>query len=495
MQARFLVKLNLCILAILLLSVLGGGAFGVYYFSQLYGSLVPSMHYDTSIRLPSPPPPPMDRSKEGPKFGETVKGTGKASTRFIGSWSRFRGDNYDAIAANSPPLKRSFGQSGPPKLWSIDVGEGYAGAAIRNGKVYVLDYDFVNRRDSLRCLSLDDAQEIWNFSYPVMISKNHGVSRTIPAVSDRYCLTLGPMCHVACVNPNTGELLWSRSLVEEYGTIVPQWYAGQCPMLTTLPGKAEEVAIIAPSGPETLMVAFDCANGEEIWKTPNPFGWVMTHTSIMPMKLGERDTFVYVGKEGIVGVDAASGEILWSNHEWKIGMATCPSPLVLPGNRVFLCGGYSQPCAMLQIHDHGATAEPSQRYTAKILYRQRDTVFGSEQQTPLYFQDRIFGLRQLGRKFVCLEPNEGKVLWHSASKADLGSRGAGPYMIADGLFFILSDEGSLIIAEATAEEFRFLGSYEVIPAASDAWGPFAFADGLLILRDLTRMVCIDLRAE
>ncbi len=490
MNAQILVRYTIIVLTVVLLGVGIASAFGLIELGDYQQTLTPRLPFDTAIRMPTPPPPPPDRSKEGPEFGELHVSLGKPSASFTGSWSRFRGDRLDAIAENSPRLARSFPPNGPKVLWTIPVGEGYAGAAARNGRAFLLDYDFKRRRDLLRCLNVETGEEIWNFSYPVMVAKNHGVSRTIPAVTDKYCITIGPMCHVSCVDPVSGKLLWSRDMVKDYGTVVPQWYAGQCPLVrgqrTEDGGQERDVAVLAPSGTEALMVAIDCETGNEIWRTPNPFRWVMTHTSIMPMKLDERDTYVYVGKEGIVGVDATTGEILWTNFDWKIGIATCPSPLVLPENRIFLCGGYESSGAMLKI-----TPTADGKYDAKLAWRQKPMVFRSEQQTPLFFEGHIFGLKQLERKFNCIDL-DGKIVWNSG-KSDLGPQGAGPYMIADGLFLILSDDAVLTLAEATSKEFKPLGSWPILPDAYDAWGPMCFVDGLLILRDLTRMTCIDLR--
>jgi len=482
-----LVRSTIVLLAIALLGIGAVSAFGFFSLTAYQRTLVPWLpeKYDTAIRMPSPPPALRDRSEEGAQFGELRPMSGKPSTTFIGSWSQFRGDQLNAIAKDSPKLARSFPASGPKVLWKIEVGEGYAGAAARNGRAFILDYDFKRRRDTLRCLNVETGEDIWNFSYPVMVAKNHGVTRTIPALTDKYCVTIGPMCHVGCFDFETGELLWSRDMVKDYDAVVPQWYAGQCPLIQAADG-GRQTAVLAPSGTEALMVAIDCETGEELWRTPNPFGWVQTHTSVTPMKLGDRDTYVYVGKEGIVGVDANTGDILWVNFDWKIGFATCPSPIILPENRVFLSGGYNAPYAMLKI-----TEATGGKYHAELLWRRPAAIFGTEQQTPLFYDDHLFGIRQLRQSFVCLDL-EGNRKWEGGSGL-VGSRGAGPYMIADGLFFILSDEAVLTIAEATSKEFKPLGSWEILPDASDAWGPMCFVDGLLILRDLTRMVCLDLR--
>ena len=491
MTPKNLVRSTIILLTVSLLSVVAVGVFGFSNLKNYRQTLSPQLpeKFPTAIRMPTPPPPLRDRSHEGPQFGELHDGPAKPSTSFTGSWSRFRGGQFDAIVKDSPKLARSFPPNGPKVLWTIPVGEGYAGAVARNGRAYLLDYDFKRRRDMLRCLNVETGEDIWNFSYPVKVAKNHGVSRTIPAVTDKHCVTIGPMCHVSCVNSVSGELLWSRDMVKDYGTVVPQWYAGQCPLIDggRRAAGGGEIAVFAPSGTEALLVAMDCATGDEIWRTPNLFGWVQTHTSVMPMKLGERDTYVYVGKEGIVGVDANTGEILWTNFDWKIGIATSPSPLILPENRVFLCGEYESNGAMLKI-----TETTDGKYEAKMLWRKPAPIFKSVHQTPIFYDGHIFGLNKHVRKFVCFDLN-GKTLWDSGTKSNFGPTSGGPYMVADGLFFILSDEAELTIAEATAKEFRPLGSWEILPEAYDAWGPMCFVDGLLILRDLTRMTCLDLR--
>ena len=63
-------------------------------------------------------------------------------------------------------------------------------------------------------------------------------------------------------------------------------------------------------------------------------------------------------------------------------------------------------------------------------------------------------------------------------------------MIADGLIFVLGDEGQLTLAEATPEGYRQLAQGQVLEG-HDCWGPMALAAGRLMVRDLTRMVCLD----
>ena len=89
--------------------------------------------------------------------------------------------------------------------WQTELGEGHAGAAVRDGRVFVLDYDRAASADVLRCLSLADGRDIWRFAYPVGVKRNHGMSRTMPAVTDKFVVTVGPKCDVSCLDPATGQ--------------------------------------------------------------------------------------------------------------------------------------------------------------------------------------------------------------------------------------------------------------------------------------------------
>ncbi|MCL2006385.1 MAG: PQQ-binding-like beta-propeller repeat protein [Planctomycetaceae bacterium] len=418
-----------------------------------------------------------------PVEGTLTPGTGTPS-QILTTWSQFRGDYRDAISTEMISLRRNWtDENPPPTLWGLPLGEGYAGFAVRNGRVYIKDYDEENQRDALRCLSLDNGEEIWRFSYPVAIKRNHGMSRTIPAVTDQYAVSIGPKCHVLCVDAITGEEKWLIDLRYIYGTVEPDWYAGQCPLIVTLPGRTDPSAIIAPAGPEVLMVALDCETGEEIWRTPNLFHWNMTHSSIVPMMLDDELTFVYLGDDGLVGVRAADGEILWSKTGWATALATCSSPVILSDDRIFFSGGYNRGSGMIQI-----VANPQGQYEANTLFMLDHAIFDTEQQTPIYYAEHIFGLRQRDKRFVCLDLS-GQIVWESSRTERFGS---GAYIVADGMILIVDDEGVLSGLRATHAGFHRYFEVQIMEDYA-CWAPMTIVQGRLLLRDQHSMKCIDLR--
>ena len=409
--------------------------------------------------------------------GELVKFDGVPAD-LAGAWPRFRGADLDGIGKEAVTPARTWSEQGPDVLWSIELGEGYASAAVLAGRVYIIDYDHEKDADAIRCLSLADAKEIWRYSYPMKAKRWHGMSRTVPTVTDKYLVAMGPKCHVTCLDSMTGEFRWMFNLVKEFKTKIPQWYTAQCPLIED--GKA----IIAPGG-DTLMMAVDCNSGEIVWKTTEPNDWVMTHSSIVPMEFNGRRFYIYCGgdqiKGGVVGVSAEDGTVLWKYDQWRVRF-NVPTPVVVGSDRIFLTSGYSQTekgCTMLRL------TEADGEIVVESEFLHGTDVFGSIQQTPILYEDHIYGIRP-DEELVCLDL-EGNVAWTSTSANKFGS---GPYTIAGGLIYVMDDSGTLTLVQASGAGYVQLAQAKVMEG-HETWGPMAIASGRLIVRDMHRMMCLD----
>jgi outer membrane protein assembly factor BamB len=406
--------------------------------------------------------------------GTLIRGTGAPSDD-PGSWPQFRGSDRTNVAPPEEKLLANWPATGPQVLWKLDLGEGHAGAAVRGGRVFLIDYDRDKKEDAVRCLSLADGKEIWRYTYYVPVKRYHGMSRTVPAVTDDFVVTLGPKGHVTCLRMKTGELVWKMDLVKDYGATIPEWYAGQCPLIDG------DRAILAPGG-KALMLAVSLATGQVVWQTPNPSGWGMTHASIVAMDYRGKRQYIYCATLGVAGVSASDGALLWKTAEWTVPTATVASPVVVDADRIFFSGGYNSGAAMFRLTGEGADIRP------ELVYRLKYDVFGAPQHTPILYNGHIYGIIQNG-ELVCLGL-DGKRVWASGSANRFG---LGPFLIADGSLLVLSDmegtAGTLFRIEAGTQGYRELAKAKVI-GGRDAWGPMALANGKLLLRDRDRMVCV-----
>lgn len=416
------------------------------------------------------------------KIGEKFQLFASASSNFKGKWTRFRGADFDNISKNSVPLFNSWSGKQPEILWSVELGEGHAGAAVYEGKVFMMDYDETKREDALRCFALEDGKELWRRSYGVALKRNHGMSRTVPAVTADYVLTIGPRCQVMCVKRETGDLVWSLDMVQQYQTEVPLWFTGQCPMIDN------NRAILAPAG-SALMVAVDCTTGKVLWETPNPAGLKMSHSSIMPWTLNGKKMFVYSAIGGVVGVSAEGadeGKILWQSQKWNHSVVA-PAPVCMPDGKVFLSAGYGAGSMVIQVKpaDGGYKVEVLKEFAPK-------DGLASEQQTPLFWNGFLFGIEPkdagpLRNQLICVHPDDvTKVIWTSGKE---GRFGLGPYFIADNKLFVLSDDGTLTMIKPDTKKYIQLAQKKLFEG-QDAWAPMALADGRLLLRDSKTMYCI-----
>ncbi len=470
-----------------LVGLLGVAALGWWLWSEQHGEELEPRVPGVEVAIQSepggaasPPPAPEDQAERPTPAATLPSGAAQttspaaasAAVAIQGQWPRFRGANFDNISTETVPLARSWGPQGPPVLWSVTLGEGHAGPAVSRSRVYVLDYDHAAQADTLRCFSLADGSQLWQNSYPVSVKRNHGMSRTVPAISGQYVVTLGPKCHVTCWDADTGAIKWQIDLVSRYGATVPDWYAGQCLLI-------DGGRVIIATGGKALMIAVDLASGKEIWKTPNPKGWQMSHSSVAPIAFNSRLMYVCCFKEGVAGVAASDGSLLWDTTEWRVSTATIPTPLPVAEGRMLLAGGYNAGSAMLQL------SEDSGKLRSEIVYRLPANVFSSHQHTPIIYNGYIYGVIQDGQ-LVCLDP-AGEQVWASGHTRRFG---LGPYIMAQGLLYVLSDQGVLTLVEATPSGYKQLAQAKVL-SGPEAFGAMALVGGRLLARDFTKMVCLD----
>ncbi len=420
-------------------------------------------------------------------IGDYFEAMGTLESNLEETWPRFRGEYFDNISRSTVPLIDRFPEGGPRVVWKTGLGEGHAGAAIYKGAVYVLDYDEEERADLLRCFSLETGEELWKRGYRINLKRNHGMSRTVPAVTEEHILTIGPRSHVMCLRRQDGDFLWGLNVEKEYGTEIPLWYTGQCPLIDD--GKA----VIAVGG-TSLLVALDMESGQVLWETPNPGGWQMSHSSIMPWEYRGVKMYVYSAYGGVCGIAAGgpeAGKILWETTAWN-HQVVAPSPVCMSDGKVYLTAGYGAGAMVLQLKGEGPTfgVEVVREYLPK-------EGLASEQQTPVGFEGHYLGILPkdagpLRNQLVCVHPEDfTKVIWSSGQDKRFG---LGPYMIADNKLFIVSDDGTLTIVRPSIREYLELDSYRVMEG-HDAWGPLAIADGYLVMRDSKSMVCLDMASN
>jgi outer membrane protein assembly factor BamB len=457
----------------------------------VYVGVIAGWHFyapDRNLAMQSPGadnrPPETARKADDVRIGEFFMRYAEISSTLTGKWTCFRGETFTNIVhANEDitPKEEDYAV-----LWSVETGEGHAAPVICNGMVYFLDYDETLSSDMLRCFALESGKELWRRWYRVPMKRNHGFSRTAPVIADGCIITIGPQGHIMCCDPASGEMRWSLDMQKEFKTEVPFWYAGQCPRIDG------GTLVVAPAGEEILMAGIDCMSGEIVWQTPNSPGYKMSHSSVTPMTLGGKRTYVYIGVGGVCGVSAEKddrGTLLWNVSKWQPSVVA-PSPLQLSANSVFLVAGYGTGGALLNVDKVGA------KWNASLAeqYKPRDGL-SSEQQTPILYRDMIISIMpkdggSLRDKLVIFSPSDLRTpLWTSGADERFG---LGPYMIINNYLFAFKDDGELYVYDIRPKSMSLVKKQRIMDGV-DAWGPMAYADGRLIVRDAHAVKCLSIQ--
>ena len=118
--------------------------------------------------------------------------------------------------------------------------------------------------------------------------------------------------------------------------------------------------------------------------------------------------------------------------------------------------------------------------------------WNSEVHTPILHQNHIYGIGKKQRGlWTCLDL-EGNEVWTSKGQASFGMGG---YLLADGMFFVLEGKtGILRVLDANADHYEELASFQLLEGP-DVWAPPVISQGRLLIRDLGKLICLDIADE
>src|SRR5205085_12474506 len=92
---------------------------------------------------------------------------------------QWRGPERNGISAETGWLSHWPG-SGPKRLWSAKVGEGFSNVAVANGRLYTVGN--AANRDTVYCLNATTGKPVWTYPYPCPAG-DYGGPRATPTVS------------------------------------------------------------------------------------------------------------------------------------------------------------------------------------------------------------------------------------------------------------------------------------------------------------------------
>ena len=91
--------------------------------------------------------------------------------------------------------------------------------------------------------------------------------RATPTVDGDRVYFLGATGRLFCLNVETGQIIWEKDFVAEYGTNVPTWGTVSAPLVD-----GDRLITVVGGEPDALVVAFDKRTGDEVWRAVEVVG-------------------------------------------------------------------------------------------------------------------------------------------------------------------------------------------------------------------------------
>jgi outer membrane protein assembly factor BamB len=225
-------------------------------------------------------------------------------------FAQWNGPNRDGYFP-SKNLLSHWPDEGPKLLWCTDsIGDGYGTVAVTDDRV------FVNGKiDTLAYIFALDHQGrlIWRSSNGVEFTgkeytANFPGPRSTPTVYGPFVYTCSGNGRISCLDKLTGKVIWSVDMLRDFNGQMDQH--GYCESLLV----DDQKVYCLPGGIDDNVVALNKINGEKVWSC-KAFSDSATYCSPMMIKLPQRNILVTFSGHHLLGIDAASGQLLWSDKQ------------------------------------------------------------------------------------------------------------------------------------------------------------------------------------
>jgi outer membrane protein assembly factor BamB len=206
------------------------------------------------------------------------------------------------------------------------------------------------------------------------------------------------------------------------------------------------------------------------------------YASPIRIEAGGHAQYVTFLSKGVVGVDAASGKLLWRYDQTGKGPANIPTPIAHDGMIYTASSRFGG--GLVRLKPDGETIKAEQVYYERGLPY---NIGGAVQ-----IGDYLYGTA--GKGLVCAEFATGKIKWQE------DKLGAASVCFADGNLYVHGENGKISLVEATPEGYRNKGTFTPgdLPKrgrGSMAWCYPVVANGKLYIRDVDMLWCYDVKAK
>jgi outer membrane protein assembly factor BamB len=398
-------------------------------------------------------------------------------------WPQWRGPNRDGLAPDQPTLTALPKELKP--AWHQDIGPGHAAPVIAGNKLVVLA--LTDGKETAHALDAATGKELWRRVFdanPADFANFGAGPRCAPLVDGDRVYVQSGRGEFQCLGLADGKTRWGFSFEREFGAT---WFGnkGNDPAAKetasrrhgnngspVIDGDRIFVAVGDPAG--ATLVCFDKLTGKKHWQTGTDN---TAYASLMVGTLAGVRQVVHYTADALMGVEAASGKLLW-RVPIKTGAKRHTVTPILHGDSIVV-SSHSVGMLRFDIQKTGGGVKAVQAWANKDV--------ATMLCTPVLVGGHLYALgttRGTKSDFVCVDFATGKLLWSQPGFEDYAS------VIAVGdKLLALNSTGELFLLRANPKHYEELGRMQ---ATGKTWSHPAYVTGRFYLRDGRQLMAVEL---
>lgn len=377
-------------------------------------------------------------------------------------WPNWRGPQQNRISTEKGLIDRwdPAGGEGSNLLWKKAELAGRSTPIVLRGKLYTIVRDqpgTANEGEKVVCVDPATGEILWEHRFNVYMSEvpdtRVGWSSCVGDPETGRIYAQGVCGYFCCLEGDTGELVWDRSLHEELGLI--STYGGRTNVPVIFDDMVLASAVVVGWGdtdkwdslakPAHRFMAFDKATGELRWlngTSISPFD--TTYSTPTIMSLDGQAALVFGSGDGMVwALQPRTGEPIW-HFPFTRRSGLSVSPLVTPDGRVFMSHSAENTFGTSMGSVVALDGTKSGDLTDTEIWRQFQIMAGKS--SPILVDERLYVIDD-GAKLFVFDAATGDLI---ARKA-LGTVMRGTPLYADGKIYLCTNTGRWYVLRPTPD--------------------------------------------
>jgi outer membrane protein assembly factor BamB len=388
----------------------------------------------------------------------------------VADWPQWHGPERTGLSKETGLLK-SWPASGPAVAWTAsNLGEGYGSVSMKGDRIFVQG---TKGSDSLVfCLNRADGKLVWS---RVLGSKGDdsrgGGPRGTPTVDGNNVYVLSENGDLACLKINDGSVIWQRNILKDFGGRNPGWLISESPLVDG------NNIIVTPGGSGSSIVALDKMSGKTVW-TSKELSDQAAYSSCLAADVEGVRTIIGFTAGAAVGVRATDGKLMWRYEPVANRTANITTP-VIHDNKVFYTSAYGTGCALLGLKAQNGEVKAEEIYFNRDMQNHHGGV--------VLVNGYLYGFSNA--ILTCMEFATGKTVWRDRSV------GKGSVTYADGHLYLLGENNTVGLAEATPAGYKEKGRFQIADQGWPSWAHPVVCGGRLYIRNQGTLTSYDIKAR